>query len=254
MAATASRRIRVLIVVVLSVLALVVIFFIADAIARTYAENRVKQEITSSLPEGVTGTINVAIGGFSVIGQFLAGNFERVQLTSSNLTVSEATAVVDIVATDVPTNTAKQIGSVTGTIDLDQKSLNVLLSKAVSVPDATVELRQGDVKYTGSIQVLGASVGYTATAIPQAAGDTLYLTPTSAELTSALGALDVSGVINLILGQQPVAICVADYLPKGVAVTGVDVTPERLRITLASNTLSLSPDALNAVGSCPAGT
>jgi len=253
MAVTVSRRIRVLIIVALSVLALVVVYFIADAIARNYAENRVKQEISSNLPAGVTGDVDVAIGGFSVIGQFLAGNFEHVQLTSSNLAVNGATAAVDVVATDVPTNTAKQIGSVTGTVDLDQKSLNALLSKAVSVPDATVELRKGDVKYTGSIQVLGAPIGYTATAVPQAAGDTLYLTPTSAELTSALGSVDVSGVVKLILGQQPVAICVAEYLPKGVTLTGVDVTPERLQITLSSNTLSLSPDALSTLGSCPAG-
>ena len=158
-----------------------------------------------------------------------------------------------MVATDVPTNTAKQIGSVTGTIDLDQKSLNTLLSKAVDVPDATLELRTGDVSYTGSITVLGASIGYTATAIPQAAGDTLYLTPTSAELTSGLGSLDVSGVVNRIVGQQPVAICVAEYLPKGVTLTGVDVTPQRLQVTLSSNTLSLSPDALSTLGSCSAG-
>jgi hypothetical protein len=253
MAVTVSRRIRVLIIVALSVIALVVVYFIADAIARTYAENRVKQEITNSFPAGMTGDVDVAIGGFSVIGQFLVGDFERVQLTSSNLAVNGATAAVDVVATDVPTNTAKQIGSVTGTVDLDQKSLNILLSKAVNVPDATLELRKGDVSYAGSIEVLGMPIGYTATAIPQAAGDTLYLTPTSAELTSALGSLDVSGIVQLILGQKPVAICVAEYLPKGVGLTSVDVTPERLQITLSSNTLSLSPDALSTVGSCAAG-
>ncbi|MGO4104649.1 DUF2993 domain-containing protein [Leifsonia sp. YAF41] len=253
MAATVSRRNRVLIIVGASVVALIVLFFVADAIARNVAQSKVEQEISSNLPEGVTGDVNVAIGGFSVIGQFLAGNFEQVQLTSSNLAVNGATAVVDVVAKDVPTNTAKQIGSVTGTIDLDQKSLNTLLSQAVNVPDATLELRDGDVSYSGSIEVFGTSIGYTATAVPQAAGDTLYLTPTSAELTSSLGSLDVSGVVNLILGQKPVAICVAEYLPEGVTLTGVDVTPERLQITLASNTLSLSPDALNTLGSCSAG-
>lgn len=248
-----SRRNRILIIVGASVVALIVLFFVADAIARNVAQNKVEQEISSNLPEGVTGDVDVAIGGFSVIGQFLVGNFDRVELTSSNLAVNGATAAVDVVATDVPTNTAKQIGSVTGTVDLDQKSLNTLLSKAVNVPDAQLELRKGDVRYSGSIEVLGMPIGYAATAIPQAAGDTLYLTPTSAELTSALGSLDVSGVINLILGQKPVSICVAEYLPKGVALTGVDVTPERLRITLASNTLSLSPDALSTLGSCSAG-
>jgi hypothetical protein len=253
MAVTVSRRIRVLVIVALSVLALVAVYFIADAVARTVAQNRAEQQITSNFPEGVTGDVNVAIGGFSVIAQFLAGEFDRVQLTSSNLSANGATAAVDVVATDVPTNTARAIGSVTGTIDLDQKSLNALLSKSVDVPDATLELRKGDVSYSGSIEVLGRPIGYTATAVPQAAGDTLYLTPTSAELTSALGSLDVSGIVNLILGQKPVAICVAEYLPRGVALTGVDVTPERLQIELASNTLSLSPEALSTLGSCSAG-
>lgn len=247
------RRIGVLVVASLSTLALVAVYFVADSLTRNHVENRVEQEIAAGLPENVTGDVQVSIGGVSVFWQYLVGNFDRVDLMAPALEVSGVPASVHIVATDVPTNTTLPVGEVHGTLDFSSEAFDVLLSEAGASPDAKLELGDGDVAYSGSFSVLGLDIGYRATAVPRAVNDNLVLTPQSAELTSTGGVLDVSWIVQLILDQQPLSVCIARYVPVGVELTGVNVTPERARIMLYSSGLALDEQPLSTLGSCPGG-
>jgi len=263
MSAAAPKRrhpVRRLLVTVLAVLALVGIFLAVDAGLRGYAQDRIAKEIDAGLPDGVTGDVRVAIGGTSVIFQYLTGSFERVELTAPALTVNDVPASVSIVATGVPTDTSKAIGHVDGTIDLDQATLTALLqtslAQADAAPaarDAAIELGSDEITYTGQLSLLGLSVGYQATATPSVSGDSLVLTPTDAQVTSGAGSLDVSGLVDLALGNQPFNLCVAGYLPQGVNLSGVETTPERARITLESSTLTLNEQSLTTLGTCSSG-
>lgn len=248
----ASRRrgIGIFIVVAVIIGGLVGAYFIVDSILRGVAETAAKQQISSNLPDGVSGDVDVSIGGFSVIGQFLAGSFEQVELTAPELTASGVTARVHVVATSVPTNTAKAIGNVKGTIETGPASINALLT-AQGVPDsAELTFGDGQVTYSGEIDVLGIPVGYLATATPTAAGDSVVFTPVAAEITTGLGSLDLSGVLERILSENPPTLCVAQYLPQGVELTGLDVTPERMRVTLQSDSLMLNESSLSTFGTC----
>lgn len=255
------RRGRGLIVAGVLVVALVGVFFVADAVLRSFAQNRAQTEIAERLPANVTGDVAVAIGGFSVIGQYLTGSFDRVDLTAPELTIDGATAAVHIRATGVPVNTTKPIGHVAGTIDLDEAALNTLLQASQEQDSAEsggpiqagateLKLGAGEVTYAGSVSVFGFELGYQATAAPSTTADSLLLTATGAEVSSGIGSLDASGLLHLILGEKPVTICVAQYLPQGVTLTGVDVTAERARIKLESSTLMLTEQSLTTQGSC----
>ncbi|TFD85786.1 DUF2993 domain-containing protein [Cryobacterium lactosi] len=251
------RPARRLLVVVVAVLALVGIYFAVDAGLRSYAQNRIASEINTKLPEGVTGDVNVAIGGSSVIFQYLTGSFELVQLTAPELAVNGVPASVSIQATDVPTDTSRPIGHVDGAIELDQDALNALLQTALADADAdpaarNAELTLGtdEISYTGELSVFGLPIGYQATANPSVTDDSLVLTPTDAQVTSGAGSLDVSGLVDLVLGSAPISLCVAGYLPQGVTLSDVQTTPERARITLESSTLTLTEQSLTTLGSC----
>jgi hypothetical protein len=244
------RGIGVLVIASLVVLGLVGAYFIVDSMLRTYAQNRVRQEIVGNLPEGVSGDVMVSIGGFSIIEQFLAGSFDRVDLRAPALTMDGAQASVHLVATDVPVDTTKPVGDVRGAIEMGQESLDVLLANAAIRGNPKVTLGDGDVSYTGTLPVFGFQVGYTATAEPEAAGDSVVLTPTDARITTGIGSLNVSGLVQQVLGQEPIRVCVAQYLPAGVDLTGVDVTPQRARITLHAPSLTLTKEGLTTLGSC----
>jgi hypothetical protein len=227
-------------------------FFLVDAGARSFAEGEAEKYISASLPASVTGDVTVEIGGVSVIAQFIAGSFDQIELTAPELVADGVPASVHVIATNVSTNTATYIGKVEATLDFDEAALNGLIQSAGTAPGTELTFGDGDATYGGMLSLAGFEVGYTATATPSAAGNTLVFTPTSAEVTSDLGSADVSGVVDLVLGQQPIGVCVAQYLPQGVMMTGVDVTPERARITLESSTLTLTAQSLTTLGSCAA--
>ncbi|MFT2817930.1 DUF2993 domain-containing protein [Leifsonia sp. A12D58] len=249
--AVKRKGLTALVVIGLTVVALIAAYFIVDAVLRNVAENRIKQEITNNLPEGVTGDVSVSIGGMSVIAQYLSGTFDKVDLSAPALSVNGADADVRIVAMDVPLDQNKTVGHVQGTVQIDQAALNTLIQTSPDAPDGEVVLGDNQISYTGEISVLGFPVGYEATATPEAAGPFVTFTPTGATITTGLGTLDASSLVQKVLGQSPISVCVAQYLPNGLEVTGVNVTPEYARVTVAANnTLKLNSESLSTVGSC----
>ncbi|TFD31220.1 DUF2993 domain-containing protein [Cryobacterium cryoconiti] len=239
----------------LVVLGLVAAFFFIDGGLRGYAEGQVEQEIAANLPETVTGHVSVSIGGLSVIAQYLGGSFDRVALESEALTVDGVPASVHVVATDVPLESSEPVGDLRGIIDLEPAALSTLLARALpgDAPDASVELGADEVSYSGSAEVLGFPIGYRASAVPTADTDALLLTPSGASVTSGGGSVDAGNLLSLVLGDEPVRICVAEYLPEGVTLAGVNVTPERARLTLQSSALTLTRESLTTLGSCANG-
>ena len=239
----------------LVVVGLVAAFFVIDGGLRSYAEDRIEQEIASNLPDTVTGDVAVSVGGLSVIAQYLGGSFDRVALESGALTVDGVPASVHVVATDVPLDQSQPVGDLRGIVDLEPDALNTLLSRSLpsDAPDASVELGPDEVSYSGSVAVLGFPIGYRASATPSVDADALLLTPSGATITSGGGSIDAGNLLSLVLGEEPLSICVARYLPEGVNLSGVNVTAERARITLESSALTLSRRSLTTLGRCSDG-
>ena len=251
MARTKRRGLVPLIIVGVLAVLLVVAFFLVDSGVRAFAQDRAEAEISNRMPASVTGDVNVTIGGTSVIAQFIAGSFDQIELTAPKLTVDGVPASVHVIARDVSTNTAKAIGSLTATLDLDAAALNQLVQASGTAPaDAVLTLGDGDVDYTASVQLFKFIVGYSATATASVAGDSLIFTPTDVTVTSGVGDIDATPLVNLIRGQAPIGVCVAGYLPQGVQLSDVDISPERARVTLESSTLMLTAQSLTTLGSC----
>jgi len=226
-------------------------FLLADVGLRAFAEKQAAGQIEDALPASATGDVNVSIGGTSVIAQYVAGSFDQVDVTAPQLTVDGIPASVHVVATDVQPRVGGSIGHVVATIDLTAESLNGIAHAAGTPAETELTLGTDAVTYAGTLDVLGLTIGYLATATPSTTPDALVFTPTGAEVTTDLGSFDVSGVVATVLGQTPVRVCVAKYLPAEVAVRSANVTPERARITLDSSTLVLTTQSLATLGTCP---
>jgi hypothetical protein len=239
---------KVLFGIVIPVLLLTVAFFVVDAGVRSYAEGRVRDEIQQNLPAGVTGAVTVHIGGASVIAQYLAGSFERVEVDAPALTINGIPVAASVVAAGVPADLTKPVASASGTLRVDQAALNQL----VRVPGATggVTLGQGTLTYDGTTTLAGFRIGYQVAATPKANGATVLLQPKDAKVTAGGGGIDLTAPLVAALGQTPVAVCVAQYLPVGFAVTAVDVTPMSATITVNAQNVVLSRATLGTRGSC----
>ena len=232
----------------ISLVLLVVLYFVADGVARAYAEGRVKAEIEQNLPDSVSGDVTVHIGGTSVIAQYLSGSFQKVELDAPKLTVQGIPLSASVVANGVPADLTKPVSDIAGTITISQSSVNSLLR----LPGATGDLTLGEdtIQYDGTTTVLGLPIGYKVTVEPTADGESILLRPTKAEVTTGGGNLDLSRLLGTVVGSKPLSVCVAQYLPAGVKVDDVTVNPGEATIHLAANDLVLSQSTLATKGTC----
>lgn len=230
------------------VVALAVLLVVADIVVRNVAEQRFAQEIRANLPEGIDGDVDVTIGGFSVIAQYLAGTMDRVQLSAPALDVNGATVAVDVVGEGVPVDLAAPVDAIAGTITVDEDSLNRLVD--VAGIEAGFTLGDGIVGYQGTLDVLGLAIDYTVTARPTAAGDTVLLQPEGVDVGTGGDAVDVSGLVDRLLGDDPIPVCVAERLPEGVEVRQIRITPGTATVELRAQDLVLDEASLARTGSC----
>lgn len=242
---------RVWITIVAVVVALGALLVVADLVVRNVAEQRVADQLEQNLPDGVEGDVQVAIGGLSVIAQYLSGSMDRVELSAPELTVSGVPISVHVEARDVPPALDAPVGHVTATIEADEAAVNQL----VQVPGIRGELAFGDgtVDYSDTIEVFGVSIDYTATARPVAAGEQVLLEPVGVEVGAGGSAIDVSELVNRLMGDDPIPVCVAEYLPEGVEVQRIAVQPGAVSIGLEASGLSLDEASLAMRGSCTSG-
>ena len=243
-----NRAARAWILVLVILVVLVGAAVVADFVVRNIAEQRVAAQLEQNLPEGVDGDVEVELGGFSVIAQYLSGSMEQVELSAPELTVNGVPIAVHVEAHDVPPGLDAPVGRATATIQADEAAVNAL----IEVPDVQgdVVLGDGAVAYSDTVRVLGLPIDYTVTARPTAAGDTVLLEPTGVEVGAGGSAIDVSGLVDRLMGDDPIPVCVAEYLPEGVEVQQISVQPGSATVTLGATGISLDEQSLATRGSC----
>ncbi|MFD4422802.1 DUF2993 domain-containing protein [Agromyces sp. NPDC058484] len=221
--------------------------FLLDGAVRGIVEDSIEQDVASRLPDAVQGEVTATVEGGPLVFQLLSGRAERIELDAPVLTVDGVPIAVHVVAQGVPFDRSAPVRELTGSITLDEEALN----RFVTLPDATSSLRlgEGEFSYESELEVFGFPVGYSATAQAEAQGDTVLLTATDAEVTTGLGPIDLGGLVEQVVGE-PIPVCVAQWLPEGVGVTGITVTPEHVTAELAADDIVLSERSLGTTGSC----
>lgn len=244
------RRPWVPVVIVLGVLVVLVgVFFIADTIVRGIAEQRVAAQIEQNLPDTVDADVAVSIGGTSVIVQYLAGSFERVELSAPEASVEGVPLDIEITADAVPVDSSKTVGNVVATITIDQAGAQALAASA-GLPGA-LTLGDAEIGYASEISALGITVPYDFTVAPSTTPDSVVLTPTSVNVDAGFfGVIDLKAFVTGLLQGDPPSICIAQYLPQGTQLDGVRVTSGAATAELSSTTLRLDADSLQTLGSC----
>ncbi len=226
----------------------VIALFAGDSIARAIAQDVVKGQVEQRLPENVEADIDVAIEGDWVIAQLIVRRLERVVLSDDDAVIDGVPAGVEVTLTDVPTDVKEPVGHIDATATLDETALNAF----VTMPggDPTLQLGDGTLAYENSSAFLGVQFSYLLSVVPQAAGTSIVLTPDAAEVTTDLGTVDLGDALDRLVGDTPVTVCVADYLPEGAQLTGFEVTPDAADLTLSMSDVVLSGALLESHGSC----
>lgn len=223
---------------------------LVDTGVRFFLQWRVATSVEEALPPGVAANVDARVHGFSAIWQLASGSFEHLELETDDLTVLGVTlgARVDGYGVSfgdgpVPTIAAEQL---LGQLHVPQAAINQL----VPVPGAEggVTLGDGTVAYGTTMSLLGLSVDVDIEANVLVQGDRLIIQATKLQL--------VGGPVNVdaadLLGGATVAvpICSSEYLPAGIHLSGVDVSPTGVTVSITANQIALDEATLGSRGTC----
>lgn len=247
----ATRRRRwpwVLLVVVIVLAALVVA---AEFVARAVLPGIVRSIVVEQLDLPADQQLDVETQGL-VLPQLIGGNLESLRLSTDSVTLEGITGAAEVTATDVPLR-GGGLGGASGTIRIDQGQFTALLA-GTDLPVESVEFAAPNATVSGSISVLGAAVPLSLTLTPGTVDGDLELTPVGA----SIGGLDIDldRVASTLgsLGEgltQPQRVCIADQLPAGLTLTGLEIIDGAAVIDVDVNGAIVTDTTLQDKGVCP---
>lgn len=249
------RRKRVwpwIVALVLFVVLGVVVFFVAEAIARDVVERTAKTEIAERLALPADQEVDVEIPGL-VIPQLLGGSLNEVTVSSEDVAVDAFEGDVTVTATDVPIQQGVDIGGATATVTMDEAQLQDLLAQVDRFPSETVGLAEPNITVTFELQFFGISFPIGAALEPSVSEGALVLSPASFDLAGAsIDAAAISErfgpIADVVL--QDWTICLAEYLPAGVTLTGVEVDGGSVVVDADIDGAIVTDPDLQANGTC----
>lgn len=205
-------------------------WFAAEAIARQVVTGVVRDQVRSQLSLPADQPIDVDVPG-AVIPQLIGGTIDDLTIASDDVTLGGVTGDVRVTAHDVAVRGDGEMSGATATVSLDESQLRVLLGSVEGFPADTVGLADPDVTMTLDLKLFGVGIPVGVALTPSVSEGGIVLTPASFQLagsTVTAAALDdqFGGLADAVLRDWDV--CVAQYLPAGVTLTGVEVDGGRL--------------------------
>lgn len=252
-APSARRRKRwpwVLLIVVLVLAALAVA---GELLARALLPGIVRGIVIEQLDLPADQQLDVDASGI-LLPQLIGGRLDSLHLSTESVTIQGITGAADVVATGVPLN-GGDLGGATGTISVDADQFTALLADT-DLPVDTVAFDAPDATVSGSVQVLALSVPVSLTVTPGAADGDLQLTPQSFSIGGVVVDADQVKATLGSIGTDLIrtqTVCIADQLPAGLTVTGLEISGQVAVIDLSVDGSIVTDRALQQPGSCPAG-
>jgi len=223
-----------------------------EFLARSIVTTTIRQQIVSQLSLPADHPIDVDLPG-PVLPQLIGGRIGELTLSSQNVASGELSGDIVVHATGIPIRGDAPVESARATVRLDEQQLRVLLGAIDGFPVETVALDDPDIAMTTELElwVLSVSVGVGLT--PRVEDGELVLTPSTlrvaeAELSAEALLAQFGPLASSVLRDWKV--CVAQYLPAGVVLTGIRVDGDAVVADVDIDGAILQDVRLQESGSC----
>lgn len=243
------RRWPWVVVIVVIVLALLVVA--AEFVARAVLPGIVRSIVVEQLDLPADQQLDVETEGL-LLPQLIGGSLDTLHLSTDSVTLEGVTGVAEVTATGVPLR-GGDLGGAAGTIRIDQSQFTSLLA-GTDLPVESVEFEAPNATVSGSITVFGADVPLSLTLTPGAVAGDLELTPVAASIGGLDIDLDRVGSSLGSLGEgltQPQRVCIADQLPAGLTLTGLQIVDGAAVIDIDVDGAIVTDTSLQDKGVCP---
>lgn len=243
------RRWPWVLLIVVVVLALLVVA--AEFIARAVLPGIVRSIVIEQLDLPADQQLDVETQGL-LLPQLIGGSLDTLHLSTDSVTLEGVTGAAEVTATGVPLR-GGDLGGAAGTIRIDQAEFTSLLA-GTELPVESVEFAAPNATVSGSISVFGAAVPLSLTLTPGAVEGDLELTPVGASIGGLDIDLDQVGSTLGSLGEgltQPQRVCIADQLPAGLTLTGLEIVDGAAVIDIDVDGAIVTDTSLQEKGVCP---
>jgi hypothetical protein len=227
----------------------------ADLLVRGIAEKAIAQELATALdvPEG--SSVEVRIGGGSVLLQALSGGLDRVDVAVDDLTLGPLTGDLTIVAEGVPLDPGAPTRQLRGRYEIPEAALSALAPEIAGATVEDVRLEGSEVVAAGSARIFGATLELGIGLTPSIVEGDLAVDPTSIRIGAETFTAEqlrgnplFGGLADAILQQR--RVCIADRLPSALSLTALQVEGSDLVVTLDASGVPLGGDAFQVRGVC----
>lgn len=237
-----------IVVVVIAVLAVV-----AELVVRAILPGMVRSIVIEQLDLPADQEMQVDADGI-LIPQLLAGRLDELHLSTDSVTLEGITGAADVTATGVPLR-GGDLGGASGTIRIDESQFTTLLA-GTDLPVETVTLDAPNATVAGSVDVLGIAIPVSLTVAPGIAEGDLELTPVGITIGGLAVDADQVGSSLGSLGTrltETQRICIADQLPAGITLTGLEIEGNAAVIDVDVDGAIATDQTLLDKGVCPQG-
>jgi hypothetical protein len=229
-------------------------WFAAEAIARQIVTGVVQDQVRTQLSLPADQQIDVEVAG-AVLPQLIGGTIDDLTVSSDDVPLGDTgvTGDVTVNAQGIPVRGEPELSGATATVALDEKQLQKLLSSIDGFPADTVGLAAPNVTMSLDLTLFGAKIPIGVALTPSAADGDIVLTPASFTLGTSQVTADAlqaqfGGLADAVLRDW--SVCIADQLPAGATLTGVEVDGARLVADFDVDGRIATDPALRQNGTC----
>jgi hypothetical protein len=250
-----KRRVWPLVVVVVVLAVLVAGFFVADAAAKTYAQDQIKQKIGAALGVDPKTDVKVTIGGGSVLLQALSGKLTTVDVAVPTLAFGDLVGSATLHATQVPLNENDPVKTLAISYRVSEKNVGVLASDLSGMALDTITLDKPEIVANSTFSVFGIGIPVGLGLTPSVSHGQLVFTPTTIQVNGAsftakqlFATPGLGSLAKKLLRQQ--TFCVAQYLPKALTVTSAKIADHQFVLAISGDKAVLGGTDFTTKGSC----
>ena len=221
-----------------------------DKIVRDVASDVVKSGVTSALqlPEGQE--VDVDLGEGFLVFQAVTGSIDSVDVTIPNVAFGGAFGTLALTVEGVSLDPSAPVETLVARVLLDSANLTAYAGNLSSVPLTGVVIGDGVVSISADLAGQPVVVGL----VPSVANGAVSFTPSTVTAAGTVSTVDevMAGPLAPLAGPMLTssAVCLAEFLPKSVTVTGAEVVGDQLVIRASGDNVRLT--GLGTKGTCEA--
>lgn len=244
-------------VIALGVIAVlgVVGWIVGDVVARDYADRYVREQVIRVFDLEPNAKMDVEIGPGSLIAQAIGGSIDSVDVTVPDVSLGEISGDVSIAITKIPLEATRPVGTMRVELAVPEANLDGLRSYLSGVDVTSIGLVENRVAIATELELFGFPIPVEVELTPESTNGEIGFTPSIITVNGAqisvpdlLGG-PLAGIAGNVLSTQ--SFCVAEYLPKALTVTSVDVVGKNLVVALEGDDEALGGPAFSTMGTCP---